>query len=37
MPTISQSLPPAVSLEQSIFLAQLHILRQLERQRSLGR
>lgn len=37
MPNVSQGLPPAVTVEQSIFLAQLQILRQLDRQRSAGR
>jgi len=37
MSTTSQGLPAAVNLEQSIFLAQLQILRRLEGQRTLAR
>lgn len=37
MPIPLQGLPPAASVEQSICLAQLQILRRLELQRALGR
>jgi hypothetical protein len=35
MRVLSEGLPAAASVEQSIILAQLQILRQLDRQRSL--
>jgi hypothetical protein len=37
MPITSQGLPAAASVEQSIYLAQLQILRRLEAQRTLTR
>ncbi len=37
MPSIYQGLPAAANVEQSIYLAQLQILRRLEAQRALGR
>jgi hypothetical protein len=37
MPTTSQGLPAAASLEQSICLAQLQILRRIERERAQAR
>jgi hypothetical protein len=33
MPTVNQGLPAAASVEQSIYLAQLQILRRLEQER----
>ena len=37
MPNLHQGLPAAASVEQSIYLAQLQILRRLERERTLAR
>jgi hypothetical protein len=37
MPTNHPGLPPAATVEQSIYLAQLQILRRLERDRALNR
>jgi hypothetical protein len=37
MRTVNQGLPAAASVEQAIILAQLQIMRQLDRQRSVKR